>query len=277
MNVKDALRAAQDLITSDSATRDAQILLSSALNKSLIWLKTWPDYLLSGDEVARFWRGVDRRIAGEPIAYIIGEKGFWTLNLKTNSSTLIPRPETELVVELALAFLSNRAKASLLDLGTGTGAIALAIAAERPGDNVYGCDLNQAAVELAEQNAAENHINNVKLFQSNWFSAVHYDSFDLIVSNPPYIDKDDPHLARGDVVFEPTAALISANKGFFDIQKIIYEAKNYLVSGGGLIVEHGFEQAEKVRYFFYDAGYSLVTTTRDLANLERVTMGTYTG
>ncbi len=275
MNVKQVIVGAQKRIKSDTPKLDAEILLSSTLQQSTTWLKTWPDYVLTEAEEARYMEMLKRRINGEPIAYIVGERGFWTLSLKTDASTLIPRPETELLVEQALLLIDKNTPQSVLDLGTGTGAIALAIASERPEVMVTACDKNDAAVKLACENSQRNALTNVKILQSDWFSELENTSYNLIVSNPPYIDKNDPHLAQGDVSFEPDTALVSADEGYADIKIIASQARGFLIDNGVLMFEHGFEQGKKAREILQQLGYSEIKTVNDLAGLERVTMGRY--
>ena len=273
MNVEQAIAKGVAEIKSESPRVDSEFLLVAALNKSPTWIKTWPDYQLSSQEKENYLSMIDRRKQGEPVAYITGERGFWTLSLNTNPSTLIPRPETELLVELALDFLNDKVNATSLDLGTGSGAIALAIASERTGDQVWGSDFNEQAVELAKQNAAKNQISNAKFLQSDWLADLPEMKFDLIVSNPPYVAEGDPHLDEGDLVFEPNSALIAADNGLADIKKITKQAKQYLNAGGGLMFEHGFEQGEVVRRIMESDGFKRVTTVNDLSGLERVTKG----
>ncbi len=281
MNVIDAIRLAENKLKVDSqkhllsqdARVDAEFLLSKVLNKSFTWLKTWPEFELSVEQESNFLSMLQRRFNGEPIAYIIGEKSFWTLDLCTNQSTLIPRADTELLVETALEFLAKLTTASILDLGTGTGAVGLAIASERKQDQVYACDFNQEAVKLAQKNALKNNISNITIFESNWFSQVAQNQFDLIVSNPPYIEEKDPHLAQGDLVFEPSSALVSGIDGLDDIKIIIQQSKNYLKQKGCLMLEHGFDQASRVQSIFSQYSYVDVETFKDLAGLDRVTIG----
>ncbi len=276
-----AVQKLQPLADKASATTDAEYLLTSLLNKNFTWLKTWPDYQLDEEQQSQFISMLERRHDGEPIAYITGERGFWSLTLNTNPSTLIPRPETELLVESALEFLQGYQKADILDLGTGTGAIALAIATERKGDTLLASDFNPAAVELAKINATRNQIENVKFIQSDWFKTLSADQgnqrqlFDLIVSNPPYIAEGDPHLKTGDLVFEPDSALIAKDQGFADIRLIITQAREFLMPDGCVMLEHGFDQAEEVREILVNSGYSSVTTIRDLNGIERVTSGIF--
>ena len=277
MNIQTALNQAvlllQPLINSADAKTDAEYLLSKILDKNFTWLKTWPEYELSEQQQAEYSKMLQRRKNGEPIAYILKEKAFWTLDLETNSSTLIPRPETELLVEQALEVLAEKQAAKTLDLGTGTGAIALSIAAERRDDDVYACDYNQDAVDLAWRNAKNNKIQNITIIQSDWFSNIKEKNFDLIVSNPPYIEANDPHLNQGDLIFEPNSALESADEGLADIKLIIKQSKICLKNDGCLMLEHGFEQGQRVRDVFSSHGYVEVSTIQDLAGLDRVTMG----
>ncbi|MCF6193941.1 MAG: peptide chain release factor N(5)-glutamine methyltransferase, partial [Kangiellaceae bacterium] len=251
---------------------DSRYIVSHVLEKNFTWLKTWHDSILSNDQQVLLGALVERRKSGEPIAYITGEKDFWTLALEVNPSTLIPRPETELLVETALEFLANKSRAKILDLGTGTGAIALAIASERNNDVIIASDYVVEAVQLAQRNAVKNKIENVTFIQSDWFSNVKEAEFDLIVSNPPYVEENDPHLNQSDLRFEPNSALIAADNGFADIKTIIHEAKNHLVKNGVLLMEHGFEQGERVRSLLSEAAYGEIKTLADHSGLDRVTI-----
>ena len=273
MNIKQALKFSEDALETEQSKVDAQYLLSYLFQKTFTWLKTWPDIELTQVQVDELHKLVERRKTGEPIAYITGEKDFWTLQLLTNSSTLIPRPETELLVESGLEFLNDIASAKVLDLGTGTGAIALSIASERVNDQVTASDHYIGAVELATKNAKINNISNVKIIQSDWFKQIEEEPFNLILSNPPYVDENDPHLFEGDLIFEPNTALIANDNGLSDIKIIITQSLNYLVGGGGLMIEHGFEQGLQIRKLFEQAGFIDVKILKDLAGLDRVTMG----
>jgi len=273
MNVQQALVFVQSEIASDQAFIDARYLLSHVLQKNFSWLKTWPETLLSEEQQITLTAMVKRRKNGEPIAYITGEKEFWTLKLETNSSTLIPRPETELLVEKAIEFLNFYEKAKILDLGTGTGAIALAIASERRNDQVYASDFQLGAVELAQRNARLNNLHNVTILQSDWFSNIEKLEYQLIVANPPYVAPDDPHLEKGDLIFEPDSALVSGDNGLSDIKIIVSQTKSYLAAAGKLMIEHGFEQGREVRQIFEQFGYDNVETACDLSGLDRITMG----
>lgn len=275
-SVADCLKVSVELQgVSESPRLDVELLLAHVLQKDRGWLYTWPERLVSTDEHYKFLQLVSRRSMGEPVAYLLGRKGFWSLELEVNASTLVPRPETELLVELALQKLGTDS-ADILDLGTGSGAIALAIAKEKPEARVLGVDCVADAVTLARRNAEANNIHNVKFMQSHWFEKVSAQCFDLIVSNPPYIDAEDPHLAQGDVRFEPKTALVAENHGYADIEHIITHAKNFLMQGAFLMLEHGYQQGEKVRALFAANNYVQIATHRDLAQLERVTFGRLT-
>lgn len=258
---------------SDSAALDTELLLSHCLKKTRTSLRAWPDAEVDSANKQQFIDLFERRLAGEPIAYLLGEQGFWTLDLNVSPATLIPRPETELLVEKALELLQQKSTAHVLDLGTGTGAIALALASEKPHWKLSACDVEPEAVALANANRKKLGLNNVEVILSNWFDAVEENSFDLIVSNPPYIDANDIHLQEGDVRFEPHSALVAKKKGMADIEHIINGAKAFLRNDGWLVFEHGFQQGERSRHLLQQAGFSNVFTEFDLAGLERITGG----
>lgn len=206
------------------------------------------------------------------MAHLVGEREFWSLPLYVSAATLIPRPDTECLVEQALARLPAAA-CSVLDLGTGTGAIALALATERPDCAVTAVDVMPDAVALAQRNVERLGVTNVTVLQSSWFSALGDRAYAMIVSNPPYIDEHDPHLAQGDVRFEPLTALVAANAGLADLERIVTTSRKHLLSGGWLLVEHGWTQGEAVRALFTEAGYAAVETCRDYGGNERLTLG----
>ena len=272
-SVADCLKASSELATvSDSARLDTEILLAYVLKKDRSWLYTWPEKQIPADIHYQFLQLMSRRTMGEPIAYLTGRKGFWSLELEVNKTTLIPRPETELLVELALEKIPNT-KVNVLDLGTGTGAIALAIAKERPNAKVKGVDCVSDAVELARRNAHLNNISNVEFIQSKWFENVGDEKFDLIVSNPPYIDSEDPHLLLGDIRFEPRSALISQEQGFADLRHIVKNAKIYLKRNAWLFVEHGWQQGKKMKENFSENEFSNISTAKDTEGRDRITYG----
>ena len=258
---------------SDSAKLDAQLLLSNVIGKDRTYLLTWPDRVLCEEDVKVFYALLERRAKGEPIAYILGWREFWSLSLEVNSSTLIPRPDTEVLVETVLNMFPQET-GSCLDLGTGTGAIALALASEKAKWHVDAVDYSEAAVALAGRNAERLAIKNVRVFQSNWFSNISESNvYDVIVSNPPYIDEGDPHLTQGDVRFEPKTALVAENAGLADIAHIVAQSVAFLKNEGALFVEHGFEQGKAVRDIFTNCGYCHVDTVKDYNGHPRITLG----
>lgn len=272
MIIRDLLHLSRSLIDSDSAALDTELLLCHCLQKNRTYLYTWPEREVAADIEARFRALLQRRANGEPIAYLTGVREFWSLPLAVNASTLIPRPDTERLVEVALESC-DLPTAAVLDLGTGSGAIALALAKERPQWRVLGVDVNDAAVALAQFNARELRIGNCEFAQSDWFENIPQRRFDLIVSNPPYIDADDPHLREGDVRFEPRRALVAEQNGVAAIAHIVECAPDYLRAGAWLLFEHGFEQAAAVRELLRRARFESVSTWNDFGNNERVTGG----
>lgn len=268
----ESLLNAAELPDSPSARVDAELLLAHALGKSRSYLHTWSDREVEADAAARFAASLERRRAGEPVAYILGQQGFWSLDLKVAPHTLIPRPDTELLVETALALLPG-GPARVLDLGTGSGAIALALASERPAWQVTGVDRIDEAVALAEDNRSRLGLHNASFAASHWFDGLGGERYGLIVSNPPYIARDDHHLGEGDVRFEPSSALVSGVDGLDDICTIIAQAPEHLAAPGWLLLEHGFDQAEAVRELLSARGFAEVHSRRDLANHERISLG----
>ncbi|MDV5862641.1 peptide chain release factor N(5)-glutamine methyltransferase [Pseudomonas mendocina] len=263
-----------DLPDSPTPRLDAELLLADALGKPRSYLRTWPERELDGEQLALFQSNLQRRRQGEPVAYILGHQGFWSLDLEVAPHTLIPRPDTELLVETALELLPAM-PLSVLDLGTGTGAIALALASERPAWQVTGVDRVADAVALAERNRLRLQLDNASFQHSHWFSALAGQRFALILSNPPYIRADDQHLAQGDVRFEPSSALVAGCDGLDDIRAIIQAAPAHLLPGGWLLLEHGFDQAEAVRALLAAGGFAEVHSRRDLAGHERISLGRF--
>ena len=266
------LRAAQ-LPDSPSAKLDAEWLLAAVLGRSPSYLRTWPEREVLPEDEARFVAHLERRRLGEPVAYILGRQGFWSLELEVAPHTLIPRPDTELLVETAIKVLPAGGAASVLDLGTGTGAIALALASERPAWQITGVDRVTEAVALAARNAQRLGLGNAAFLESHWFSSLRGQRFELIVSNPPYIPASDPHLSQGDVRFEPSSALVSGVDGLDDIRLIIAQAPDYLSSSGWLVLEHGYDQASAVRSLLSAGGFVDVASCRDFGGHERVSLG----
>jgi release factor glutamine methyltransferase len=270
----ESLLSAVELPDSPTPRLDAELLLAHALDKSRSYLHTWPERELEASQLERYQAAIARRQAGEPVAYILGQQGFWSLELEVASHTLIPRPDTELLVEAVLALLPAT-PAALLDLGTGTGAIALALASERPAWRLTGVDRVPEAVALAERNRTRLKLANANFAASHWFSALVGQHYQLIVSNPPYIAADDRHLAEGDVRFEPSSALVAGADGLDDLRLIIAQAPDYLEAGGWLLLEHGFDQAAAVRELLSARGFSAVESRRDLGGHERISLGRF--
>ncbi|MEO6155497.1 MAG: peptide chain release factor N(5)-glutamine methyltransferase [Thermomonas sp.] len=252
---------------------EADCLLAHALGQSRSWLFAHADDTVPDQAHARFESILQRRIAGEPVAYLTGRQGFWTLDLEVGPATLIPRAETELLVELALARIPHRHSTDIADLGTGSGAIALAIASERPLARIIATDASTAALDVARRNAVSNGIANVEFRCGDWFVPVQGERFDLIASNPPYIAESDPHLGEGDLRFEPDAALSSGVDGLDAIRTIVGHADAHLDAGGWLVLEHGWVQGAAVRALLADAGFIDIETARDLEERERVSLG----
>ncbi|MEZ2575281.1 peptide chain release factor N(5)-glutamine methyltransferase [Buttiauxella ferragutiae] len=267
-------QAIAQLQESESPRRDAEILLGFVTGKARTFILAFGETELAAEQQQQLAVLLARRVKGEPIAHLVGEREFWSLPLRVSPVTLIPRPDTECLVEQALARMPATA-CSVLDLGTGTGAIALAIASERPDCDVVALDLIPDAVELARDNASRLGITNVEVLQSNWFSALNTQRFAVIVSNPPYIDEEDPHLLQGDVRFEPRSALVADNHGLADLRTLVETSRNFLESGGWLLLEHGWQQAAQVRELFSDAGYTDIQSCQDYGGNDRLTTGRF--
>ncbi|HTP47717.1 MAG TPA: peptide chain release factor N(5)-glutamine methyltransferase [Casimicrobiaceae bacterium] len=252
---------------------EAKILLAHVLARDRAWISAHGDAPLMREEAKRFEELARRRLAGEPVAYLTGRREFFGLELEITPDVLIPRPETELLVEKALAWIPAESAVSVLDLGCGSGAVALAIAHERPHARVLGADVAPAAVALAMRNAERLAIANARFIEADWFSGVPGEAFELIVANPPYVAEDDPHLAQGDLRFEPPAALSPGADALAAIRTIVSGARNYLAAEGVLALEHGHDQAPAVQELLAGAGFSDGSSARDLAGIFRVTWG----
>lgn len=260
----------------DSPKLDVELLLAHAINKTRTYLFTWPEKTISSDEFKKFQILFSQRLVGKPIAYILASKEFWGLNFNVNQHTLIPRPDTEILVEETLQKAKNRQgwppHIEILDLGTGSGAIICALKHELPQANATAVDFQAEALAIAKQNALNLQLN-IQFKQSDWFSIFNTERFHLIVSNPPYIEETDPHLQQGDVRFEPSSALSAKQNGLADIINIVKQAKNFLHPTGWLLIEHGYNQAEQVQTIFQQAGYNEIETKKDYSNQPRITFG----
>lgn len=263
----DRLRAAQA-----GHALDAELLLAHALSTTRTLLKTHPERVPNAADARRYAGFIERRAAGEPVAYILGYRDFWTLRLAVNPSVLVPRPETELLVERALALGSN-GQARIADLGTGSGAIALALASERPGWTVVATDTSEAALGIARANAAMLGLDRVEFRQGRWFAPLDGRRFDLVASNPPYVAEGDPALQDAALKHEPQIALASGPDGMASIREIVRSAPEYLERRGWLLLEHGSDQAAAVEHELVVRGFGHVRSHRDLAGHERMTEG----
>lgn len=252
---------------------DAEILLSFVLNKPRSFLYAYPEHLLTAEQQTQLDHVMQRHLQGEPLAYITQQKEFWSLLLHLTPDVLIPRPETELLVEKCLVLLPKDKNLTVVDLGTGSGAIALALATECPNWHVIATDQSHAALAVAKKNAESLNINNIKLYQGDWCAALPHEKFAAIISNPPYIDQDDPELDSNVRNFEPQQALISSDNGLADLKIIALQAKNYLQNGGWLLLEHGYRQGEAIASYLQELSYQNVETLSDLSGLPRVTVG----
>lgn len=252
---------------------DARILLQHVLKANYAFMLAHPEQVLTLGQVAALDGLVTRRENGEPIAYLIGEQGFYDLIFKVTPAVLIPRPETELLVELGLARIPTDCTCRILDLGTGSGAIAVTLAKHRPQSNVVAVDLSMDAVLVARMNADAHSVSNLSIVTSDWFDQLGGDEFDVIVANPPYVAEDDPHLSQGDLRFEPQMALSAADEGLACLQHIVATAPEYLKTDGWLLLEHGYDQADACRGLLQAAGFSQLFSHPDLAGILRVSGG----
>ena len=268
--IRDASKQLTNL--SDSPLLDAELLLASCLKKDKSFLLAWPEVILLAEQRACFEALLAERLKGIPIAYILGYKEFWSLTLKVSPAVLIPRPETELLVELALEKLRNIKEPLILDLGTGSGAIALALAKELPNAKIIAADHSKAALDIARYNKEKYRLTHVQFIESDWLESIPKVTFDLIVSNPPYIESDDIHLA-GEIKHEPLEALASGEDGLDDIRIIISKAVDYLKPECFLMLEHGYNQAFNVKKLLQNSLYKNIGTTQDYTQLDRVTLG----
>ncbi len=295
MQISEAIQQARDALSQaglkDSPKLDAELLLAHALQTNRTFLFTWPERVIPDATYQAFQDSLNRRQQGEPIAYILGYQEFWGLEFHVNEHTLIPRPDTEILVEEALskaknhqgwcqdsrpplAFMPFRVVFKVLDLGTGSGAIICAFKHDFPDCEATAVDFSAPALAMAQKNAEHLGLD-IEFLESNWFSGVKDRRFSLIISNPPYIEEDDSHLSEGDVRFEPSSALTSGTSGLEDISLIIKQAKNHLETNGWLLIEHGYNQAEAVQAIFKAEGYQAIETKVDYGNNPRITFGQF--
>ena len=274
MNIKLLLDDASRQLTgiTDTPRLDAELLLAHALKKSRTFLFTWPQHIVDAAARQHFEQLLAQRLAGQPIAHLIGEREFWSLNLHVTADTLIPRPETELLVEQALRLLP-RTEIKIADLGTGSGAIALALASECPQWQITATDKSAAALDIARGNAQKLGIKNIRFVNGNWFEPLANERFHAIVSNPPYIPENDAHLSQGDLRFEPASALSSGSDGLDAIRHIAQHAGDYLLPGGLLMVEHGYDQQSQAYEIFKRSGFVNISQFVDLGSHPRLTLG----
>lgn len=270
--VGEALNAAQQRID----LTDARVLLRHVTGRDAGYLIARADAQLPADVLAAYGALVDRRAAGEPVAYLTGEREFYGRSFKITPAVLIPRPETELLVDLALERMPRNVPTRVLELGTGSGCIAIALASERSHCKIVATDQSVEALNVARRNAFSLHVGNIAFLQSEWFEGLRRERFDLVISNPPYIAAGDPHLMQGDLRFEPQAALAAGEHGLDAIGPIVKGARSYLEAGGWLLFEHGHDQAAKARALLREAAYREIFSARDLAGIERVSGGRLT-
>lgn len=275
MNIQQALQQASDTLseTSASADLDAQVLLTHVLRCNTAHLAAWPEKNLEEEQLSQYLQLIQQRKKGLPVAHLTGSREFWSLEFSVNNSTLIPRPDTETLIEFILDKFSDKEDLKLLDMGTGSGAIAISIATEKPGWKIFASDISEQALDLARENSRRHQTANTTFIHSDWFSSITDNDFDIIISNPPYIAEDDPHLAEGDVRFEPLNALTSGAEGMDDIEHLCLNAKSHLAKSGSLIVEHGYNQQQLVADCFAKNGYMQIEQKQDLSGHTRMTAG----
>lgn len=277
LKVAELLREAAARLPGEDARHEAEQLLIHVLGVERAWLFSHATDEVDADAVERFEVLLARRAEGHPLAYLTGRRGFWTLDLQVNTATLIPRPETELLVEQALARLPADDMVRVADMGTGSGAVALSIASERPLATVMATDVLGPTLAVAVKNAQAHGLENVWFRRGHWYTALGADRFDMIVSNPPYIAAGDPHLVQGDLRFEPPPALASGPDGLDAIREIVAGAHEHLVPGGWLLMEHGWDQGDAIRALLEQAGFVEAQTVQDLEQRDRVTLGRWPG
>ena len=272
-SIRGLIEEATETLGSDTGRLDAEVLLASILEKNRSHLHAWPEKILPQETCEKFQQLVKRRVSGEPVAYLTGQREFWSLPLAVSTDTLIPRPETETLVTLALEKIPADRCLHIADLGTGSGAIALAIATERPRCRIVATDMSAKALDCAASNASRLGITNISFSQGNWCDPLPGEPLDLILSNPPYIEEQDVHLGQGDVRFEPRGALAAGPDGMEDLKRIVACAHPRLREGGWLLLEHGYNQADRVKKQLGKHGYREISSHRDETGLDRVCLG----
>ena len=274
-DIQSVVKSARESLnpTSTTADLDAEVLLCYVLDKNRAYLKTWPEKTLSHEHLSQFEQLIKKRSQGTPIAYLTGKQEFWSLELAVNSDTLIPRPETELLVEYILEKFGDKKTCDVIDLGTGSGAIALALASEKPQWKITATDVSDATLAIAIKNADNLNIKNITFIKSDWFTNITPHHFDIVVSNPPYIVEGDKHLTEGDVQFEPSAALSSGPQGLNAIERIADRSRAFLRQKGCLVLEHGYDQKILVKDCLCSAGYTPIHQLNDLAGNARLSAG----
>lgn len=273
-DIRNALAWALTVLKQHSGARlDAELLLSHVLGKNRTYLYTYPEHVLTQEQNTNYQQFIKQRTEGIPIAYLLGQREFWSLPLTVNQHTLIPRHETERLVEVTLELLPLEPQLKILDLGTGSGAIALALASERPHWHITACDKSQEALTIAQNNAQNLNITNITFYRSDWFSALPSTYYHAIVSNPPYINPNDPHLRQGDVRFEPLSALTSGQEGLADLHYISTHGQEYLVPNGLIVLEHGYDQKNSIHAILNKLNYCQVQCWQDIAGHDRVSSG----
>ena len=274
-SIQTAVESATRLLSSisDTPLLDTEVLLCHALDKPRSHLRAWPEKELLPQDYQHFLQLIQQRQLGTPIAYITGKREFWSRDFKVTPDVLIPRPDTELLIELSLTMIADTQASRILDLGTGSGIIAITLACEQPSLNITATDISSQSLDIAKQNATTHQANNVHFLQSNWFKKITKSTFDLIISNPPYIADNDPHLTQGDVRFEPIHALTARDNGLSDIYQIADHARHHLTEDGTLLIEHGYNQQAPVHTIFQAFNYHNITTHSDLSGNPRVTTG----
>lgn len=276
LTIQQALQRASELkAVSDSYRLDTELLLAEALSQTREYLHTWPERSIAPEQERLFGQLFARRVNGEPLAYILGRKDFWDFQLLVNDSVLIPRPETELLVETAIELMRAQAdpKIHIVDLGTGSGAIAIALARELPAGKVTAVDRSADALHVAQLNAQRLAVSNIEFCEGSWCDKLADNSAEVIVANPPYVALDDPHLQQGDLRFEPDMALAAGDEGLADIKLIVQQATRVLRNRGWLLIEHGYNQGRQVAALFGASGYQQVASKTDYAGLDRLTVG----